>query len=255
MQWFFPRSTGPVQQTHWRTYLVFAHTFWNSLRVVSSATRGSLTPEEVDERIQTWCRHVFRVSYTALGADGLDRVDGSASVLLSNHVSLLDIPAVCATWPGRVRFVAKQELRKVPAFGSAMASAGIVFVDRSNREKAIEQLKAARELLEDGTSLWISAEGGRSRDGRLHPFKKGGFHVALDLRVPIVPVWIQGTLDVIPPDQFASVTDQVVTVRYGHPIPTDGCTRADIPRLMAEARAAMLELAAQAGAPDDVDAA
>ncbi len=255
MQWFFPRSTGPVEQTHWRTYLVFAHTFWTSVKVLGSATRGSLTPERVDDHVAQWCERVFRVSHTALGAEGLERVDGSPAVLLSNHVSLLDIPAVCGTWPGRVRFVAKQELRKVPAFGSAMKASGIVFVDRSDRARAIQQLEAADELLASGTSLWIAAEGGRSRDGRLHAFKKGGFHVALKLQVPIVPIWIQGTLDVIPPDQFASVTDQIVTVHYGEPIPTTGCSTADLPELLDRTRTAMLELARQAGARDDVDAA
>jgi 1-acyl-sn-glycerol-3-phosphate acyltransferase len=255
MKWFFPRSTGPVERTHWRTYLVFSHTFWGSLKVLASATRGTLTPEKVDARIARWCERVFRVSHTALGAEGLQNVEGTPSVLLSNHVSLLDIPSVCATWPGRVRFVAKQELRKVPAFGAAMEAAGIVFVNRGDRAKAIAQLEAAHNLLASGTSLWIAAEGGRSRDGRLHGFKKGAFHVAVNLQVPIVPVWIQGTLDVLPPDQFRSVTDQVVTVHYGQPIPTRGCTRDDLPRLMATARASLLALARQAGAGEDVDAA
>ena len=102
MQWFFPRSTGPVEQTHWRTYLVFAHTFWNSLKVVTSATRGSLSPEEVDESIQVWCRRVFGVSHTALGAAGLDHVDGSASVLLSNQFRITS-PTDAADRCGRSR--------------------------------------------------------------------------------------------------------------------------------------------------------
>ena len=90
------------------------------------------------------------------------------------------------------------------------------------------------------------------RDGRLRAFKKGAFHIAVDLGVPIVPTWIQGTLDVIPPDQWKASTGQKVTVAYGEPIETKGRTIAD---LLVEVRAAMLKLAHDCGAPADVDAA
>jgi 1-acyl-sn-glycerol-3-phosphate acyltransferase len=196
--------------------------------------------------VDRWVRHNFRLSRATLVGEGLEHIEpGQPYVLLSNHRSLLDIPAVCGTFPGRVRFVAKMELRSVPAFGTAMETAGIVFVDRKNRERAIAQLRAARPLIEGGTSLWIAAEGTRSRDGELGPFKKGGFHTALDLQVPILPTWITGTDDVLPPDTFHSVTGQRVTVAYGPPVPTAGCIRDDLPALMAETRQRMLQLARQ----------
>jgi len=252
---FAPEDTE-VERTHWRTYLVLAHTFVSSARVVARAAVGMLGQADVDHRIHRWCEAVFGWSKTTVTVAGDERLDrGQAYVLLANHVSLLDVPSVCITFPGRVRFVAKQELRKVPMFGDAMQEAGIVFVDRADRAAAIEALASAEALFAEGTSVWIAAEGSRSRDGRLHPFKKGGFHVALDHGLPIVPVWIQGTLEVLPPDQFQSVSGQTVHVAYGTPIPTAGRSKAELPALMAEVRAAMLELATGSGAREDIDAA
>lgn len=255
MRVVYEPETVTDEQTHWRTYLVLAHTFLASARVVARAARGGLTASHVDHRMHRWCDRVFGISQTRVTVSGDATLDRRQPyVLLSNHASLLDIPSVCISFPGRVRFVAKEELRKVPMFGMAMEGAGIVFVDRGDRAKAIEQLKGATALFEDGTSLWIAAEGSRSRDGRLHAFKKGGFHVALAAGLPIVPTWIEGTLAVLPPDQFGSVTGRTVHVAYGTPIATAGKTVADLPELMAATREAMVALALASGARADIDA-
>ncbi len=241
-------STAPVTRTTWRTYLVLAHTLSGSAKVAGRAALGRLTPEKVDRTVDRWCQHCFRLARASLVVDGQEHVEpGQPYVLLSNHQSLLDIPAVVLAFPGRLRFVAKQELRAVPVFGAAMEDAGIVFVDRKHRDRAIEQLGAVGERIREGTSVWIAAEGTRSRDGTLGPFKKGGFHVALQLGVPILPTWIEGTLDVIPPDQWGSVTGQTVQVQFAPPIPTRGLGRADLEPLMTRTRASLLELARRTG--------
>ena len=240
---YIDHRNAPVERTTWRTLAVFAHTFTCSSRVVARSTLGRLEPEDVDAVVARWCGHVFRLSKASLSAEGEAAFDASRPyVLLSNHRSLLDIPAVCSTFPGRVRFVAKAELRKVPMFGKAMEESGIIFVDRSDRARAIEALRAASSLASGGTSLWIAAEGGRSRDGTLGPFKKGPFHTALQLQVPLLPVWIEGTDNVIPAGELASITGQHVHVRYGTPIETKGCTVDDIPRLMEASRHALVAL-------------
>lgn len=234
---------SPVEATTWRTLAVFGHTFSASARVAGRAALGRLTPAHVDRRVARWCDHVFGLSRATLVVEGEERVPvGVSCVLLGNHQSLLDIPAICASFPGRVRFVAKQELRRIPVFGRAMEDAGIVFVDRADRAKAIAQLDAARALVAGGTSVWIAAEGTRSRDGALGPFKKGGFHVARALGAPILPTYVEGTLAVIPPGSLRSVTGQTVTVRYGAPIPTVG---RGVPELQAELRAALEALGAR----------
>lgn len=237
-------SDSPVARTQWRTYAVLAHTLSASTKIVARAGIGRLRPDNVDRVLKRWCDHIFRLSRATLVADGREHVvPGQPYVLLSNHQSLFDIPAVLTAFPGRLRFVAKQELRRVPVFGKAMAVGGAVFVDRADRERAIDQLKATRQQVEQGTSVWIAVEGTRSRDGTLGAFKKGGFHVAMDLGVPILPTWIQGSLDVIPPDQWASVTGQTVRVAFGAPIPTTGLGRGDLEGLMDRTRIALLGLA------------
>lgn len=244
-----------VRRSHWRTYLVLGHTLSGSLRIVARSTLGRLTQDDVDAVLRRWTRHIFDVSQLTLVAHGVERAQkAKPCVLVCNHVSLLDTPCVVASFPGRVRFVGKIELSRVPVFGKAMKDAGIVFVDRDNRALAIEQLGGAARLFAEGTSLWVAAEGKRSVDGRLRRFKKGAFHVAVEHQVPIVPAWIQGTLDVIPPHQWRSATGQRVTLAYGDAIDTRGKTKDDVPALIDEARARMLALARLCGAPADVDA-
>jgi 1-acyl-sn-glycerol-3-phosphate acyltransferase len=238
--WEVDHRGAPVEATTWRTLLVFAHTFSGSTKVAARAAAGRLRPEHVDRVVRRWCGHVFDVSKTSLVVEGAEHAVGGPFVLLSNHQSLLDVPAVVTAFPGRLSFVAKQELRSVPMFGRAMEAAGIVFVDRADRTKAIAQLASAKARLGEGTSVWIAAEGTRSRDGTLGPFKKGGFHVAVALGVPILPTWVDGTLGVIPPGSLRSVTGQTVRVRFGAPIPTAGRT---VDALLPEVRAALLALA------------
>jgi 1-acyl-sn-glycerol-3-phosphate acyltransferase len=244
-----------VKSSTWRTYLVLAHTLSGSMRLVSRAAIGRLQREDVERVFRRWYRHIFDISQLKLVAKGVEHVERAGPcVVICNHVSLLDTPCIIASFPGSIRFVGKMELRRVPVFGKAMEEAGIVFVDRDDRQKAIGQLDRAKRLIGEGYSLWVAAEGKRSRDGRLRAFKKGGFHVAVQLGVPIVPAWIQGTLDVIPSDQWQSTTGQTVRVAYGEPVSTTGKTRADLPDLMAIVRERMLVLARECGAPDDTDA-
>lgn len=229
---------APVERTRWRTLAVFAHTLSCSGRVLGRAAIGRAGPDRVDRIVDRWCGHAFRLSRATLSREGHQGL-GEPCVLLSNHRSLLDIPAICTTFPGRVRFVAKAELRQVPGFGAAMEQAGIVFVERANRAAAIEALSHAWERIGRGTSLWIAAEGGRTDSDTLGPLKKGPFHVAIAGGVPLVPVWIEGTADVLPARELASTTGLHVHVRYGAPIPTVG---EDISTLMDYASRALREL-------------
>ena len=245
-----------VRRSRWRTFLVLAHTLSGSLRIATRSAVGRLQPDDVERVLHRWTGHVFDISKLTLVATGVEHVERAKPCVIVGHlVSLLDTPCVIGSFPGPVRFVSKMELRHVPVFGKAMEDAGIVFVDRKNLARAITQLESAKELIGQGTSLWVAAEGTRSRDGRLRTLKKGAFHIPIEPGVPLVPVWIQGTLDVIPPDQWKSSTGQRVTVAYGEPVETKGCTREDIPRLIETVRARMVALARGCGAPPDIDAA
>ena len=232
MKRYFDFRDAAEEKTLWRTMLVFAHTASCSARVLG---RGVLSKPSIAGKrlmdfdsgalnrvIDRWVSHVFDVSKTTLEAGGTESVVlGQSYILVSNHRSLLDIPAISATFPGSVRFVAKHELRKIPLFGRAMSKAGNVFVDRKNRAKAIEQLKAAKSLKEGGHSLWVAAEGGRNTTNKLLPLKKGPLHLAVDLQLCLLPVWIDGTDSVIAPTGLGSTTAQTVRVLYGEPIHYD----------------------------------
>jgi 1-acyl-sn-glycerol-3-phosphate acyltransferase len=224
-------------------YKSAAMTLLCSSEVLARAAVGKLDVAAADYIIDRWQRTIFSAGRCAVRGVGLEHTDAQQPVLLmSNHRSLLDIPSVFATWPGSVRMVAKSELGRVPLWGHAMKKMGFVFVDRGQGKKAAAQLDDARACLAQGVSVWIAPEGTRSRDGSLQPFKKGGFHTAIKLGVPIVPVWIEGTGDVIQPDSFAVKTGGDVVVRYGPRIDVANKTPDDLPALMEQVQAALLSL-------------
>jgi len=143
-----------------------------------------------------FARHLW--SPSILWVAGIELEVTSASlppgplVFAANHESALDICAILACVPRSVRFLAKQELFRLPVFGWYMSKGGHVPVDRRNRARAVESLRLAGRKVRAGTSLIVFAEGTRSRDGLVHPFKKGPFVLAMEAGAPVVPVAISG---------------------------------------------------------------
>ena len=132
---------------------------------------------------------------------GRENVDPRQSyVIVSNHQSQFDIFMLYGWLDIDFKWVMKQELRKVPAIGIACERLGHIYVDRSNREAALASINAAKQRIVDGTSVLFFPEGTRSRDKHMRPFKKGAFRMALDLQLPILPVTILGTRDILPSD-------------------------------------------------------
>ncbi|HUP00078.1 MAG TPA: lysophospholipid acyltransferase family protein [Gemmatimonadota bacterium] len=146
-----------------------------------------------------WC--ILRASNVKLSARGLDNVAaGSSYIVMANHRSMYDIPVLHyllgrdVLGRGRdLRWIGKQELVRVPFLGWAFEASRHVAIDRDNRVRAIAALEAAAAASEQGVSFIIMPEGTRSADGRLLPFKKGGFHLAIDTGLPILPVAIRGS--------------------------------------------------------------
>lgn len=201
-----------------------------------------------DRLLRAWARDIMRYGDLSVSASGLSVFEQPPPfVVMSNHVSLLDIPLLILVVPHTLRMVTKQELMKIPVWGRAMLRSGFIPISRGDRTRAIEQLRLARERLDAGVSVWISPEGTRSRDGRLREFKKGGFHLAIDLGVPILPTWIEGAQRALPPDTLLVQTGQSVSVHFGAPIPTAGLGPDDIPALMAEVQRRLLALRPGAG--------
>jgi 1-acyl-sn-glycerol-3-phosphate acyltransferase len=114
-------------------------------------------------------------------------------VFIANHRSYLDTATIFCYTGRRIGLVAKKELLRVPILGYGMGYVNIMAIDRSNRERAIRTMRAATERLRSGVSFGVFAEGTRARPGQLLPFKKGGFYMAVEAGVPIVPVAIKNT--------------------------------------------------------------
>lgn len=139
-------------------------------------------------------------------------------VFMPNHGSLLDPPFVLTALPLHPVFIAKKEIRLIPLIGWAVACAGMIYIDRGSRERAIASLKRAAQEVRAGKSVVIFPEGTRTRNGRLQAFKKGGFHLAEDAGVPIVPVAIRGAFEILPKGSLLMKPGQI-QVRVGTPIP------------------------------------
>jgi 1-acyl-sn-glycerol-3-phosphate acyltransferase len=135
---------------------------------------------------------------------GLDRIDPERSyIFMTNHVSNLDPPIQIPRIPRRTSVMVKKELFKVPILGRAMRMGALVPVDRGNREAGIEAVTAAKAVVEQGLNMTIYVEGKRSFDGKLLPFKKGPFYLAMACGVPVVPMTIVGTHCAMPKGRFA----------------------------------------------------
>ena len=141
----------------------------------------------------------------------------TGQVYLCNHESLIDIPIAAYGAPHLLSFVGKKELKKVPFIGWAMYATNMVFIDRSNQEKAIQSIQKAGEKIRNGKAVILFPDGTRSRNGEVMPFKKGSFHLSIENGLDIIPMGIVGAFEVLPPDSL-KVTPGKVALVFGHPI-------------------------------------
>lgn len=145
-----------------------------------------------------------RVAGVRVQIIGLEKLDPSRSyIFMSNHVSNVDPPLMLPRIPGRTSVMVKKELFSYPLLGKVMRLGELVPVDRGNRDAGISAVRAATEVVRKGINMTIYVEGKRSFDGKLLPFKKGPFYLAMECNVPVVPVTISGTHYVMPKRRFA----------------------------------------------------
>ncbi len=194
-----------------------AETLAISVPTVVDAARGKLTKQACDDRLSSWSTRVVEHLGMRIEVEGREHFDPHATYLvMSNHQSHYDIPVlfhVLGPPHGEsLRMIAKIELFSVPFLGRAMREAGFIAIDRDSRASAIRSLKRAKETMRSGVNVWIAPEGTRSPTGELLPFKKGGFHLAIDVGEAILPVTIQGTRHALARGAARSTTDAVVRV-------------------------------------------
>jgi len=229
-------------------WIIFGTFIFAFLAILASYFSGNGNSVHYIARL--WGRSILWVSGIRLVTSGFNRSMGHHSyIYMSNHQSNFDIPVLYSALPVQFRWLAKAELFKIPIFGRSMRGAGYISIDRSNRQSAFQSLATAADAIRKGTSVMIFPEGTRSSDGMLLPYKKGGFVMAVDAGVPIVPVVISGTHAIMPKGRLL-IRRQSVHVHVGVPIESADFNRKTKDELMAKVRTAMLEMmpeAAQGG--------
>jgi len=159
-----------------------------------------------------------RLTGVRVKTEGLDKLDPARTyIFMSNHISNLDPPITIPLIPRRSSVMVKKELFSYPILGRAMLMGSLVPVDRGNRDAGIEAVRAAKQVVKQNLNMIIYVEGKRSFDGRLLPFKKGPFYLAMECGVPVVPLTIVGTHQVMPKGRFA-IKPGTVTVMFHPPI-------------------------------------
>lgn len=203
-----------------------------------------------------WSRAGLFLSGVKVDVYGREHIDPKQSyVIVANHLSHYDIWVLYGWLNMDIRWVMKQELRHVPVVGICCATLGHVFINRTNRESALASLNAAKKRISGGTSIIFFPEGTRSRDGHLREFKKGAFRMAQDLELPILPITLRGTRQILPPDT-ANVRPGRAQMVIQPPIPVTAGDEDVTTDLLDKSRAAIrVALEGQEQAPEKKDVA
>jgi 1-acyl-sn-glycerol-3-phosphate acyltransferase len=208
-----------------------------TLACASAATLGGLVRPGfavwLSREWSSWLLRLFRVEVVTRGVEHLPE---GAAVYAANHSSTLDILVVLAHLPRAVRIIFKRSLGYIPLLGWSMALAGHIPIDRSNPFRARRSLDLARERIRGGTSVLVFPEGTRSRDGRVHHFKRGSFSLAIEAGAPVVPLSLAGVKALVPAGMF-SLRPGRVTLRVHPAISVTGRAPGDAHVLAEEARA------------------
>jgi 1-acyl-sn-glycerol-3-phosphate acyltransferase len=168
-----------------------------------------------------WSRMLLTVSGVKMRIDGLEKIDpGTTYVFVANHRSFMDIPVLLAHLPLQFRFLAKKGLFMIPFLGTHLRRAGHLPVVKDNPRASLRSMSdAVRLLREQGMSVMLFPEGGRSKDGVLQEFIEGAAYIAVKSGVPVIPIAMTGTREVLPMGSL-QVMRGVVHLRIGEPIPT-----------------------------------
>lgn len=193
-----------------------------------------------------WARQMFWVSGVKLDVQGWERLpeairnEKQPVIFMSNHESNLDPPVLISALPVPAVYISKKELKWVPLVGWAAGLGGTIFIDRGNRERAFHGIHQAAAQIRGGKTVVIFPEGTRTRTGKLGSFKKGGFAMAQDAGVPIVPLATVGGFKTLPPGSLRFRPGRY-TILVGEPVEPSAYpdrealmqkVRADIERLV-----------------------
>ncbi len=180
---------------------------------------------------QAWARVILLLNGVRIHVVGLENIDsGKSYVFISNHQSNLDGLAIGTTLPSPLRFVIKKSLLKIPIMGQAFKLGRMIPIDRSDSKKSVETINRYGRELRNGISVLFFGEGHRSRDGILQPFKKGGFIFSITSQLPLVPVTVINSFNLMP-SGVIHIKRGTITIIIGNEIPTAGHGHEDTDQL------------------------
>jgi len=184
----------------------------------------------------SWSKFILWICNVRIVVRGLDEIDRNGNyIIVSNHASVFDIPALMSIFP-RLRIMFKKELSYIPVWGWAIKYGHHILVDRQKGTEAMKSLDRAAKAIAEGGQVLLFAEGTRTRDGKLQPFKRGAFSLAAKSRVPIIPVAINGSFKILPKGSF-DIRPANIEAVVGKPIDTTNVrTREDELKLMENVR-------------------
>ncbi len=212
--------------------------FGTAAIVVSFFDKKGILPHIV---ARLWGQSILFASRIHVTVKGFSNIDPDKPyIFMPNHMSNFDIPVILAHLKVQFRWLAKSELFRIPLFGFAMKRAGYISIDRSNRKSAFESLARAARIIRNGRSVLIFPEGTRSRDQSIKAFKKGGFVLAVESGVPIVPVVIHGTWRIMSKNGLM-IRPGNVTVEILKPIETTDYSRKTKDELLERVRGVIVE--------------
>jgi 1-acyl-sn-glycerol-3-phosphate acyltransferase len=243
-----PDRTPRRRNIGWWLYQPYKYLVFAPLLGVSTLLLGSVAvllsfvaSPRVVSRVcgVTWARINARATPLRIEVAGREHVHpGTSYVVACNHQSLFDV-LVLYGWLGiDFRWVMKQELRRVPGLGAACYRMGHIFIERSAYRSALASIEAAKRQIVGGTSVLFFPEGTRSETGELGPFKRGAFRFAVDLGLPVLPVTIAGTRDILPPHS-TDLKPGRARLTIHQPIPVDDVVGGDLSGLMKQVRTAI----------------
>lgn len=198
----------------------------------------------IDRFARTWARAWLVLTGTRLDVRGHVPDPERSYVVISNHSSWLDIMANFIAGRLPIRFLSKAELFRIPFMGQAMRALGMVAIDRERAASMHEAInEGVQKVVANRACVMVYPEGTRTRDGELQPFKRGAFHMAVDNQLPLLAVTISGSYDAWPPGIIARGGRLLVEI--AEPVETEGLTRRDVGRLLAEAHTTIGETRAR----------
>ena len=183
-----------------------------------------------------WGKVALLANRVKVKIEGMENLNGKGPyIFMSNHQGSYDIFALLGHLPYQFKWLAKKELFSIPFFGWTMAAAGYISIDRGGTRETAEAVNMAAQKIREGMSVVIFPEGSRSPDGSIQPFKKGGFTLAIKAKVPIVPLAISGSRDIMPKDKLTTAPGEI-RMFVDHPIETQDCSSKDREPLMRKVR-------------------